>query len=251
MARVQYGSIITDIKGSIGGITYQKNRAGNIARLRGGTFKSSTPKQTTSQSNHITILSTWQSLSLSDKDLWNAFALANTKINRFGEVKTLSGLNWFESINQTRMCFGLSFLLVPPVYSLPTGPPAYTLVVSNTLISIEFSPPFNPTDTGLKIWTTPPLSRSTNSLRSQYRLTKVTQSNPYGLIDLTADWQTTHKIPYPPSSNTYCYTIGVQVQSCLLSNGICSSGVDSLGNTGLPISGIGFMVVGSTFAVAP
>lgn len=248
MARVQYGSIITDIKGSIGGITYQKNRSGQIARLRSGTFKSSTPKQTISQSNHITILSAWSQLTLAEKDLWNLFAIANTKINRFGEVKTLTGLNWFESINQNRMLFGLSFLLTPPVYSLPTAPPAYSLVLSPTVITVEFSPAFNPVGTGLKIWTTPPLSRVTNSLRSQYRLTTILDTPPYGLIDLTADWQTTHSIPYPPSSSTYCFTIGVQIQSCLLSNGICSSGVDTINGNGLPINGIGFWIVGSTFS---
>ncbi len=251
MARIQYGSIITDIKGSIGGITYQKNRSGQIARLRSGTFKTSTPKQTTAQGKHITILSTWQSLSLTDRDLWNLFAVANTKVNRFGEIKTLTGLNWFESINQTRMLFGLSFLLTPPVYSLPTAPPVYNLVVSPTVLTVEFIPVFAPVGTGMKIWTTPPLTRSTNSLRSEYRLTKVIQSGPYGLIDLTADWQNTHSIPYPPSSQTYCYTIGVQIETCLLSNGICSSGIDTIGGDDKPISGIGFMIIGSTFAVAP
>ncbi len=248
MARIQLGALITDISGSIGGFTFQKNRSGRIIRSRGGTFKSSTPKQTISQSAHTTAIARWMELSFAEKELWNLFAIANTKVDKFGNVRTLSGLNWFESINATRLCFGLSLLLAPPIFSLPASPPAYDFTASATQLLIDFNPPFEPVDTGLKIWTTPPLTTITNSLQSQYRLTKCIQSASYDVLDITADWVAAHNIPYPPSSNTYCFTIGVLIQSCLLDNGICSAGTSNISSTGLPINGIGFWIIGDTFS---
>lgn len=250
MARIQLGALITDIAGSIGGYTFQTNRSGRIIRSRGGTFKNSTPKQTIQQANHTTIISEWQSLSLADRDLWNLFSLANTKTDKFGTVRTLTGLNWFEAINSTRKCFNLSILLTPPVHSLPVAPPVYDFTAGATTLEIDFNPPFAPVDTGLKIWTTPPLTTITNSLRSQYRLTKVIQSGPYDVIDITADWISTHNVPYPPSSQTFCFTIGVMIQSCLLPNGICSVGVTNIADNGLPINGIGFWIIEDNFAVS-
>jgi hypothetical protein len=248
MARIQLGGIITSISGSIGGFTFQRNRSGNIVRLRGGTFKASTIKQTQSQSNHTTLIAQWQGLSLAEKDLWNIFALTYTKIDKFGNTKTLTGINWFMSINANRVCFGYSILLTPPIYALPVAPGVYDFTASASTLIVDFNPVFSPVGTGIKIWTTPPLTTITSSLQSQYRLTSCIESSSYDVLDITADWVTTHNIPYPPSSQTYCFTIGVLIQTCLISNGICSAGLSNISATGLPITGIGFWIIGDTFS---
>ena len=250
MARVEYGAMITEITGSVGGFTFQKNKSGNIVRSRPKTFKNSTSKQTIAQSLHITFLSNWQNLSLVNKILWNDFAALNTKTNAFGEVKALTGLNWYESINQNRLKMGLSLFEAPPVHALPIGVGTYTVDLNLVTLEITFTPTFSPVGTDLCIWTTQPVSRVSDSLRSEFRQTLLVTGDNYANIDLTSAWESTHSIPWPPSAQTNCFQIGIMVQTCLQASGICSVGLLNIDNLNEPITGIGFMEIDSTFVVS-
>ena len=89
MARVTYGPLITELAGSIGGVTFQKNSSGNVARL-----KSKKPlNPTLAQANQQTLLSQlvayWSTLSQVNKDTWNDLAAAHDHVTPWGETKTL------------------------------------------------------------------------------------------------------------------------------------------------------------------
>jgi len=118
MARVIYGPIITDIKGSIGGMTFQKNGSGQIARLKPRKNQTNTQKQRDQQPRLKQVQREWNLLSLVNKISWNDFAGVNQKIGLDGQNKTLTGYQWFLSINQNRLLFDNSILLVPPVYEI-------------------------------------------------------------------------------------------------------------------------------------
>ena len=118
MARIIYGSIITDIKGSIGGITYQENGSGQIARLKPRKSKTNTQKQRDQQPRLKRIQKAWNELSLTNKILWNDFASVNNKIGLDGNAKVLTGYQWFVTINQNRLLFEDSILSAPPVYEI-------------------------------------------------------------------------------------------------------------------------------------
>lgn len=250
MARVQYGAIITNLKGSVGGFTFQTNSSGEIVRKRPTGKKNPTVLQTVVQSEFTDLLAAWQSLSLADKILWNDFAALHTKTNKFGEVKSLTGMNWFISINQNRLTMGLGTYSQPPTYALPSAPPAFTVTLTAGVLSVTFSPNFQPTGTDLFIWTTQPVSRVSQKLRNAYRLTKVETGDNYGTIDLTTAWETTHGLSWPPGADTSCYTIAILIQSCLQSSGICSAGTTNNGHYEDPITGIGFWEIGATFVIS-
>lgn len=249
MALVQFGAIVTDISGSIGGWTFQRNRGGNIVRLRGNKTKFPTNKQSVQQNQLNTFISLFQQLTQVQKDLWNAFAVANTKENQFGQVKTLSGFNWFFSINANRVLFSLSILNSPPTHITPVGVQDYDINLTDTTIGIEFSPAFNPTDTGLLLRATSPISRTSTSFRAATRFIQTSITTPFTVIDITADWETGIGIPYPPSVNTSCFNIGLVVQTVRLSSGIASPGLFKTQSLDIPLGGIGTMVIGSTFIV--
>lgn len=118
MARIIYGSIITDIKGSIGGITFQKNGSGTIARLKPRQTKTNTQKQRDQQPRLKEIQREWNELSLANKILWNDFASVNDKIGLDGQPKKLTGYQWFLTINENRLLFEDSILESPPVYEI-------------------------------------------------------------------------------------------------------------------------------------
>lgn len=118
MARIIYGPIITDIKGSIGGMTFQKNGSGTIARLKPRKVMTNTQKQRDQQPRLKEVQRNWNELSLVNKVLWNDFAAINNKIGLDGQEKKLTGYQWFLSINENRLLFDDSILSVPPIYEI-------------------------------------------------------------------------------------------------------------------------------------
>jgi len=118
MARIIYGSIITDIKGSIGGITFQKNGSGTIARLKPRKNQTNTQKQRDQQPRLKEVQREWNLLSLVNKILWNDFASINNKIGLDGQEKKLTGYQWFLTINENLILINESIIEVPPVYEV-------------------------------------------------------------------------------------------------------------------------------------
>ncbi len=249
MARVQFGVIVTDITGSIGGVTFQRNRSGNIVRVRPSGKRKTTVKQQQSQSLQNKFLKAWQNLSFTEKTDWNDYADLFTKETPFGQTKTLTGLNWYTTTNRNRELFGQARIDVPPTHTLPSSVPAYTLEIDLTSIKITFSSPFTPANSGLLIRSTSPFKRVTTSIASSLRENTILSPATYTTIDITADWEATHGIPWPPSSSVECLGIGVMVQTVEITSGIQSVG-EIRNTSGSPGgTGIGFMIIGSTFIV--
>lgn len=118
MARIIYGAIITDIAGSIGGITFQKNGSGTIARLKPRKNQTNTQRQRDQQPRLKEVQRNWNLLSLVNKVLWNDFAAINNKIGLDGQEKKLTGYQWFLTINENRLLINEDILLIPPTYEI-------------------------------------------------------------------------------------------------------------------------------------
>lgn len=249
MARVQFAAPITVIKGSIGGWTFHKNRSGNIIRLRGQASKQSTTKQTAAHELHQKFLREFQKLGLSSKEAWDTFALTFPKENKFGEEKTLTGQNWFESVNQNRELINESILQTPPSHIIPPGVPSTTLEIDLSTIKLTVATGTDLTDTAFIIRSTFPHTRTTTSVRSALRLTKIITTAAPGIIDITSDWETTHGLQYPPSTTAACFTITVMIQTMNIISGITSPGLIIFDDLRIPVQGIGVMIIDSTFVV--
>ena len=249
MAKVLFGAGITAITGSIGGWTFHKNRSGNIIRLRGQASKESTTKQTLAHQKHLRFLNEFQNLSETNKLLWDDFAITFIKTDKFGTDKTLTGQNWFEAINQTRDQISQSILEIPPAHDLPIAVPAITFIIDKTSIKLDVPTSIDFTDTAFIIRTTSPFTRTTTSVRSRLRLTKVLDQAISGIIDITADWEATHGIPYPPSTQAVCISLAVMIQTVNVSSGITSTGLILLDDLIIPLQGIGAFIIEDTFIV--
>jgi len=118
MARIIYSPVVTEIKGSIGGMTFQKNASGAIARLKPKKAKTNTQKQKDQQPRTKLLQQYWQNLTLAQKIEWNTFAGNHNKIGLNGQEKKLTGYQWFLTINQNRLLFDNAMLSVPPVYEI-------------------------------------------------------------------------------------------------------------------------------------
>ncbi len=157
MARVT--PILVNIIGSVAGLTFQNNSSGLILRQRPTVKKTSTIKQQRAHANHQDALYNYQLLDNTNKDLWNDYATAHTKINKFGQEKKLTGQNWYESLNYMRALISESVLASPPSYLLPAAPPAFEIVLSASAIKINITGSLDYSENAIIIWSTIPTSR--------------------------------------------------------------------------------------------
>ena len=155
--------------GNLGDITFQRNTAGTIVRLRPRPSKSSTTQQTTAHINHIDWSYEWQQLTQDERDDWNTYAGTWTKVNKFGQTKTLTGLNWFESANYYRLELGESILTAPPVHDLPQAPPDFDINITDDTISLTFNEAHDYDVSPVIVWVCAPTKRGTQSLNQRSR----------------------------------------------------------------------------------
>ena len=185
MARVTYGESITEYAGSIGGVTYHKNASGNIARLRPNPTVNPTPLQAGYQTNMAKCVAFWPTLSQANKDTWDAFAAAHDHITPWGETKTLSGYQWFLSVNLMRLLIGYSICPDAPGWYAAPPPDQFTIETSSTYIRCAWSPNYDAPYSLLAYCTLPLRQSSLKLRRSLFYLTLYPSAPSLANWDLT------------------------------------------------------------------
>ena len=164
MARVTYGESITEYAGSIGGVTFLRNASGPIAKLRSNPPVNPSPNQSKYQTNMAKLVSFWPTLSQAQKDSWNAIAAVHDHTTPLGEIKTLSGYQWFISCNLSILLIGYSILATAPGWVAVPVPSSFVLQTSATYIRGYWSTPI-PDTYGKLLYCTLPLRQSSIKLR--------------------------------------------------------------------------------------
>lgn len=189
MARVTYGDSITEYAGSIGGVTFQRNPSGPIAKLRSRPIVNPSPDQSIYQINMAKSVAFWPTLSQVNKDLWDAFAVAHDHTTPWGETKTLSGYQWFLSVSLNMLFMERAILSSPPAWVVYSPPPSFTIQVSPTYIRLFWDPAWTP-DVYWTQYVSLPLRQSSLKLRrSLFFLYHRASSVPVTTWDFTSRFQ--------------------------------------------------------------
>jgi len=185
MARVTYGSGITELAGSIGGVTYQKNASGNIAKLRSNPTVNPTSRQAGYQTYLAYLVSSWSTLSQANKDLWDTFAVDHLHTTPWGESKKLSGYQWFLSTELIRHRAYDVFEPAPPSWVAYSPPDVFTLAATVDHLRCEWAAPYS-LNVHLLVYLSLPLRQSSLKLRrSTFYVTYNITPDPISTLDLT------------------------------------------------------------------
>jgi len=222
MALIQLGAMITSIKGSILGWTFQNNGAGTIIRARSGPRRTSTSRQQQSHQTHQKRLVEWQKLLLSEKQLWNAYASLYPKTDKFGVVKKINGQNFYESVNTALEIISQPLTNTPPAHTLPAAVPPFAIIVSDTDLFIELESPFDFSLNELIIWSTAPTSRSTFSINQLRKFLGLFNPASFPLMAITTLWENATDLPWSSAAAAIESNIIVCLQSVSKSSGITS-----------------------------
>lgn len=195
MARVIYSLPISELVGNLGGVTFQKNRSGNIVRRTGATPKNLTLKQSaTLQANNYLIYN-WQLLTLIQQQNWQTFANTYSRVNRWGQTKQLSGWNWYQAINNNRIITGNTITTTPPAYISPTAITPYTTIITPTQIAIQWLTGFDASSLYVVVYASATAHIPGTKKRGVFRFMKVFGPGVLTTIDITTEWLNTFIIP--------------------------------------------------------
>lgn len=227
MAKVIYSPIVTELNGSIGGMTFQNNGSGSIARLKPKKAKTNTQNQRNQQPRLKEIQSQWQQLSLENKQLWNEFASINKKIGLNGQEKTLTGYQWFLTINQNRALFNDDYLLVPPEYEVVNPINNVNFNFTNDILSFALEPNLN----GAQVkcicscsFILKSISKSNINLGRNIRLFNGSIFNAIWLNNKAIEpfWEDYYNIEFPPNLNNESFYLVGYMRFIGINSGISS-----------------------------
>jgi hypothetical protein len=212
MAIVLYSGGVSEFRGSIGGTTFQNTRAGHIVRSKPGRSKPMSEKQNAIIIQNSFFLKYWFSLTSLQRDEWQEYADDYPLTDKWGQTKYLNGCNYFIYVNNNRHLISQAIKYSP---SFPTEPAAIgsfdlLLYLDSFIISFDIAQLDN--DSGCVIYTTPPIRRYTDSIRSEIRLTKVIDTVDFTNIDISSDWKSTHNLPLPVCDVNDRYYVGIHIQ---------------------------------------
>ena len=223
MARVTYGESITEYAGSIGGVTFLRNASGPIAKLRSLPPVNPSPNQSKYQTRMAMLVAHWPTLTQTNKNLWDALALAHNHTTPWGETKTLSGYQWFLSVNLVRLLYLESIREFPAEWYVPPPPNQFTIQIHPTYIRAAWDPAYDaPYD--LLAYCSLPLRQSSIKLRRSLFLIKVYPTAPsMSYWDLTSEIESLFNVSWATFYASCDCSIIIRIKHCYFTRGYSSA----------------------------
>lgn len=177
MAKIQFGMMMTDARGKLGGHVFSKSRSGNYVRTKGIPINQNTPAQSVARSSFGLISKSWSGLTEQQIDAWNAAVINFQKTDIFGNLRSPSGKNLFSALNLNARNIGNPNLIVDPPADASQGGFAVSGTTEFDLATPELQAELQivlvagglPANYRIVVEATPPLSAGTNFAKDKYR----------------------------------------------------------------------------------
>jgi hypothetical protein len=196
MALVQFGSVVTNIKGKVGG-HYFKGSLGGAALQSTGLTGRTGHNQYPSSSRGITqsgqkvsavlliVVRSWKSVSAVNRAAWQAAAPNFPTVNKFGVPVKPSGYHCYVHINFSRVSNNLSILATPPAVIAGVLPPTFTITTaSSSSLSITLGAAV-PTGFQLTVCATTSISAGIKPGKNLFRAFNWVAAGSSGVINCT------------------------------------------------------------------
>jgi hypothetical protein len=174
--------VYSEIRGSVNGVTYARNRFGLYVRSKASPVQPRTPAQTARRAQLTVLSQRWRTLDETVRAEWRALADELTRSDTLGLTYRLTGLQAYLQFNLWRALLGLAPQDNPPAQLAAPNPVSIQNIsydIDTDVLSIEFSP--SPYQGALAIWATAPFSRGVKFVApSRYRVIAVRKPASFG-----------------------------------------------------------------------
>lgn len=171
MAKLRYGTVVTDARGSVEGTTFTAGRFGPVARGRRKPRLQQTSFTTPIRATLVTLSKRWSStLTQAQRDAWLALAVANPITDVFGNAHALTGHQLYIRANQLLIRAGQPTIDTAPVDQAITGIASASITAAAAAtLTVTFAPTPLPAGHRLYLSATPNLSPGRTPDKSQMR----------------------------------------------------------------------------------
>lgn len=141
MALIKFGGGITEMRGSIAGNVYSRNRYGAYARARTVPINPNTALQQAVRATLAVLTVRWsQTLTAVQRTAWNLYAANVTMTNKLGEAINLSGFNHYIRSNlEFRNRLAGNTDAGPTVFEIPDADPTFAVTASEATQQLTFT----------------------------------------------------------------------------------------------------------------
>ena len=112
---VKWGSIIVKGSGKLGGHVFSSGRSGASVHTLARARNPQTKYQSEVRSRFTKFTQSWRNLTETERESWYDAESSFSRVNRFGDLVTLTGKNLFESLNTQRAIKGLGVVNTAPM----------------------------------------------------------------------------------------------------------------------------------------
>ena len=168
-------ALVTQISGSIGGMTGSHNRGGQYLRARTIPTNPGTPQQNSIRQFVADLVNLWNStVTALQRDAWDTYAVNVAFVNRLGDQTFLSGLNQYVRSNVPRLQAGLPRVDDAPVI-FNTGEFTQTAIgfsaaANDILLNFTAADAWaNEDDAGMLVYGSRPKNATVNYFKGPYR----------------------------------------------------------------------------------
>lgn len=146
MAVIQTGSIVSDIRGSVGSETYSRGQGGAYVRARAGPGGEPNANQLEITAAMTDLSQAWSdTLTEQQREDWQTYAKQFPKPNRWGRRTLKNGYNRFIGVNFNRYVENDNIATASPPTAPPIGPPDFTHVAATNPDTFSIPYPLLPT----------------------------------------------------------------------------------------------------------
>lgn len=224
MALVLYGNGVADIRGSIAGNVFSRNRSGAFVRNRTKPINPDTAKQSAARARFTQALDDWAQLTDTQKLGWSIIAENTTRLNKLGQPYIPSARQIFlESANNFRSN-GLPIIEDAPlnadVPDMPTGllfPMVSTGGAGATWDSVDMSDGTPVGGFSYIFYATPPYQKTKSSQPTSKRYIGV------NITVATLDLLDLYNVLFPNAPATADFTVSWYVRTLDTATGFASS----------------------------
>lgn len=176
MAQVIFGGGVAEARGSVGGVTFSRNRGGAYMRNRSIPTDPGTVQQVAVRTFMATLSNVWvNTLTAAQRALWDAYADAVHLPNSLGQPRNVGGLGMFCRTNVPCLQWGKTRIDdAPTIYDLGdfTAPVIGSITASTDILSLGFNDEDDwagETDSGMLVYCSRPMNATRNFFKGPYR----------------------------------------------------------------------------------
>lgn len=186
MARIKYGALATEIRGSVGGTTFQSNKYGFTIKNKPLMARPNSEATLVSQRILSQVVQAWASLTSTQQALFNSYAASFPQFARNNLSAILSGYNVFVMWNCTRLASNSPISLTTDMYDVVFPPIAPSVTNSAGVLSVDMNADYDEPDVAWACFISPVVRPSINFPPSTFRymINGTSTGGPFNITSL-------------------------------------------------------------------